>query len=219
MSQYPPGPFPSPYVPPIPGADYLGDLLAPARRAGTLMVVLGALGLTCGFCFGISSLVPLDNLPPEQLAQLQELTSDTGTSLRTLMIVSALVAGIPSLAMLICGALVRKGRKAATWVSLIIVGIQTLLLVGRTGRSLYMAMLSPGRLEWVVDAGTAGAILALFALLMVWLIQAVRRADQIRQVTQQAQWQYWQYVMQQQQAYAQWAASQQQPPPPPPAHG
>lgn len=222
MSQYPPaGQWPWPYPPPVAGGGPFADLLAPARRAGTLMMLLGALGLTCGFCFGISSLVPFDQLPAEQLEQLEQITAETGLSVRAMLIFSAVAAAAPSLAMLICGALTRKGGRAAAWTSLILVSLFAVLLAVRVGRSLIMAFGSPAPVQWLVDAATVGVVLALLVLLIVWLVQAVRRAEQLRRTMQQYQWQYWQYAAQQQQAYARWVAAQQQPPqpPPPPAQG
>ena len=68
MSQYPPQQYP-PQLPPGYGHEHLGygapgpHPLAPARRAGVMLFIVGGLMLLCGTCLGVAPwALPMDKL-------------------------------------------------------------------------------------------------------------------------------------------------------------
>ena len=243
MSQYPPSQYPPPYSPQQPA--YGGyrppqpprspeELLAPARRAGTLMIVIGALSVLCGLWIAWQSSAfdpAAPGVPPEFQRQMQQqietFESQSGMSFRTLL----LVMGVAPLAVgAVLGGLglyVRGGSFGVVITAAILTG--ALLLV--VGLVLLAGLLQSAAMGGAVVAlGVAcqcGVPFALLAVLMVWLVQAARAASQITLARQNYQAQMWHY-QQYQQAYLQQGQPPQgyppesmgygyPPPPPPPA--
>lgn len=227
--QQPPyGGYPPPEMPQSPD-----ELLAPARRAGTLMIVIGALSVLCGLwiAWQSSAFDPTGpGLPPEFQRQMQQqveaFESQTGMSFRTLLLgmgvaplaVGAVLGGL--------GFYVRNGSFGVVITAIILTG--GLLLI--TGLVLLAGLLQSVAMGGaVVAVGVAcqcGVPFALLALLMVWLVQTARAASRIALARQHYQAQMWHY-QQYQQAYLQQSQHQQdQPPagmgysypPPPQAH-
>lgn len=221
MSQYP-----SPYSTPYPYAagysyDPTGQILAPARRAGILMLVFGGLGLVCGLCLGlVAAMVPMDELIAKSGLQLPS-TAGLGMSaeqlLRGLYIVVAVLSVIASLMFLVLGVFVMRGSGGAIITSLVLCILVILALGLNLLGSGFQLMMSPGPAE-LLGAAFILIPMSLQVLLLVWLIQAMRAATQLKALQMQYQAQYWQY-QQQQQMYGQQGGYAAPPPPaaaPPP---
>ena len=216
MSQYP---WPSPYQPgygPVPGQDPVAHLLAPARRASWLSIILAVVLMACGACAGAFYFLPLDQLPPEQRAEFtrmeEQMRAQTGLSFRTAMAAAGAVMFVPALLLLVLGILVRNGSGGIAIALIVLTSL--LLLLGL----LNLATSLPG-----VARNPSAAIglcvvvipVALLGLLLYFLIGAVRNAPQLRAVREQYQSQYWQH-QQNQQTYGQpWQGAPPPPPPPP----
>ena len=220
MTQYP---WPSPYQPgygPVPGQDPVAHLLAPARRASWLSIILGVLLLACGACAGAFYLIPFDQLPPESRAEYQradeQVRAQTGMGLRQSMGLGAVILFVPALLLLVLGILVRNGGRGLS-ITLMVVTI-VLLLLG-------LLNLASGVLGVARDPRAAVGLcfvvipVALLGLLLYFLIGAVRNAGQLAAARAQHQSQYWQY-QQSQQVYGQpWQGAPPPPPPPVPPEG
>ena len=206
MSQYP-----SPY-PPKQQPSYYGqppqspaELLAPARRAGVLMITLGVLFVLGGLCMAFAGTVissgELATTPQGRQLQQQfdQLESQAGMSVRTLMLIAGacpLAAGALLGAM---GFFVRGGGMGAVITSMVLVAVLALflgfillavLVQGVAGRA--------GGAEFVGAVCVYGLPLFLLVLLLVWLIQAARASSKLEQARQQFQAQMWHYQQQQQ---------------------
>lgn len=220
MSQYPQYPqYPPPYSPTPPG--YGGyapqspdQLLAPARRAGVLMIVLGVLFVLAGLCLAFVSRMldhpEFTNQPGylEMKQQMDQLEAQAGTSVQTVMLI---MGAIPLALGALLGGLgfaVRGGGLVPVVLSIALTGL-LLLLVGLVvlGGLLQGAVGNPAQLVGVLCF--YGIPFLMLALLMVWLVQAARASSQIVAARQQYQAQVWQY-QQQQQNYLQNPGQQQQ---------
>lgn len=204
MSQYPQN-YPSPqppigYMHPMPPPDPRG----PAKRAGTLMIVIGSLGLLCGVCFGAMSFLPFDQI----MAQSgQRPPLPPGMSLSSFIVIMKITAAlvlVGSAAELLLGIFVRRGTGGVIMSALV-------FSVLATGYFLLNAVGS------VVMGGGGNPLAALvmgfvlvgvFVTQIVLLIRARQAAPFVQRAGADYQAQYVQY-MQQQQLY-------QQPMPPPP---
>src|SRR4051812_36856777 len=125
MSQYPPSPYSVPYQYPVGYAyDPYGQYLGPARRAGLLMIILGALFAVYAACNGIAFFA----LPADQIMRnnqvfakdAPQLDADTMKVLGVIFSTLVLVIGV---AMIVLGVLVRRNNSAAIVTGLIIVGM------------------------------------------------------------------------------------------------
>ena len=212
MTQYP-------YTPPTQyaaGYDYYqSDPLAPARRAGLLMYILGGIVLLSGFCcIGMGQALPkLMAEQPEAFVGLEQIPEATPQLLqRTLYIFSGIIF-VGGVGMIVLGRFVRAASKGAIITS-IVIAILAVLLLGIWLLGAAPTLLSP---PGVHSLGLCMLVvpIALFVLLIVWLFGAMRGVD--RAMASSYAMQYWQYA-QQQQAYAQgqYPAPPQTPPPTPP---
>src|SRR2546423_8046308 len=109
MSQYPQSPQQMPYGYPGYGGPGMFDPLSRAKRAGTLMIVLGIIGLLCGGMSGFMAsnwdqIMAME--PPEIRAALAEMKPIT-------MIHAAEAMGVVSFLLLVLGIIVRRGAKWA----------------------------------------------------------------------------------------------------------
>jgi hypothetical protein len=196
-----------------PGYDYgQGDVLAPAKRAGIMMYVLGGLVLASSACC-VGAGVSLPRLMaerPEAFAELQEIPNASIGMIQISMYIMAGFVFVGGLVMIILGTFVRGGSKGAIITSLIVTVLAMLLLALWLLTSAARLLSPPG----VHSLGLCILIapLALFGLLLYFLIAAMRGAD--RAMAGQYAMQYWQYA-QQQQAYGQQYGYPQQPPQPP----
>jgi hypothetical protein len=217
MSQYPQ--FPSPYQAPpyaihTPAYDPTSPLLAPARRAGLLMIILGSALAVYSLCNGVSALV----LPADKLLEANPLArSDANVvspqTLKTVGVVFSAVMLLVGMAMIVLGVLTRQNSSPAIVTGIILSSILALL-----AGVFVLVMLVTG-LTAPLMFGLACVLaipLALLILNLFWLVQALRAVPQLRAMHAQYQAQFWQY-QQSQQAYAQQPWYGGAPPPPPPA--
>lgn len=177
MSQ-PPWMPPTGYAPPGDFWSYYGSTpdaaLVSARRAGTLLAILGVLGVLMGSCVGIGITQVTDaQLAPivEQLRQQPSMQGPEVTPrvLRTIYATFGAFIGVGGLILVALGLLARSGRKVWLIVALIACG---LLLAA-------MALLALSSLAGGIAtfAGTAAMLAlpaAMFGLAVAWLAQALR---------------------------------------------
>lgn len=228
MSQYPPSPY-GPYQPSSPytapgypapyGYGYGPDLLAPARRAGIMMFVLGLLMTACsGLCIASVIFGLLDQAVQQDPRILQQIEqAQLGMdALQFVKVLYGTCGGLGSLLGLILVALafpVRKGGMASSIIALVLCVLTTLMFLFFT----VAAPLSGDPTAILV--GLPG--LGIFGALVVMLAMAIRSISRHNTAMRQMQAQWMQY---QQQYYGQMSlgavgsgyAQQQQPPPPPP---
>jgi hypothetical protein len=184
------------------------ELLRPARRASWMMIILAILlGLAGTCCLGFGTLTPWGRLPPESLTQMHELEAQSGVSMKTLFIMSSVVALVPALLLGVIGYFVRRGSITAIVMGILLDGLILLLLMIVLLNALAAA--AGGK---PLDAATGLLMFSIFfvafGLLLVWLIQAARTSGRLGEAKLAQQARNWQ-AYQQQQAY------QQYPPPPP----
>jgi hypothetical protein len=220
VSQFPPpyspqqpayGGYPPPRPPESPD-----ELLAPARRAGTMMIVVGAMSVLCGLFlawqardFDASS-AATPELRKQMEQQIELVESQTGASFQTLMFVAAFVPLAVGALVGGVGFFVRGGSLASVIIGAILVG--GLVLV--TGLVLIAGLIQgavAGPVVAIASLCIYGLPLALLGLLFVWLLQAARAASRVALARQQYQAQLWQY-QQYQQAYLQQGQQTQAPP-------
>ncbi len=226
MSQYP-SPYSPPPVPPNYGYDFnyyqpQQDVLAPARRAGVIMFIMGGLLAIGGLCCGaVGALAPLDEI----IRQNPTLSSTPGVT-PELMQVSVIVMGVLALlfgmALLILGYFVRGGGMAPVVTSIVLVGMAVLggALVVVSG--MFQLQRGGGGPEMFLGMCIYILPLVLLIVLLAQLIRAAKMAPRIAMMKSQYQQQYWQYQQQQQMYQAGYVAppppaAQQTPAPPAPA--
>ena len=172
------------------------DYLAVARKAGILMFVIGGLVLLAGTCNMLSAFVSSPNEVLEsQKRMIGESPLDPQT-MRVATITFAVLTIADGLAMILLGALVRRGSMAATIASIVLTSLVLLLLALMVLGSIVAATAEP--LLGIVACFFAIPA-ALHGWLLIWLIQSTRGISEQKRVEQQYQQQYWQY----QQQYAQ----------------
>jgi len=196
MSQYP-----SPYTPPEPepyygytpgGADYL----AKPRRAGLLMIVLGMAGLLFGGC-----MVGIAFMPPQFYEQLKAQSTAGRVPTPSEMTMSGMIILVPSIILILFGAIVRTGRRWAVITSM----VMTALLLAYFALMLVMILLAGGQAgivgtQLLASVAMFGVIIGAFTFQFLGLRAALRSIRELRE---------WQY--------AQWYASQPQSPQDPPS--
>ena len=208
---------PAPYTPPsqyAAGYDYYqNDPLAPARRAGMLMYLIGGVGLLSSFCcIGMGAMLPtLMAQQPEAFAEVQQIPQATPEFIQRSLFIFGGIIFIGGIGLILLGRFVRDGSKGAIITSMVLSILATLLLVIWLLFSAATLLSPPGPHTF----GLCFLIvpLALFILLVVWLISALRGVD--RAAAANYAMQYWQYA-QQQQAYGQPPYPPQPPSPSPP---
>lgn len=219
--------YPSPYSPPpYPPQGYVTaygygpseDLFAPARRAGILMIVLGALTIVIGLCMGLGgAMLPqmMDQMPADQRQMFDQMQQQLPPSitLSGIFLVFACVMVVVGLLYIVLGLFTRRGGLGIVITSIVLTTLVSLVLLVSTIGSLT----HPGQ---AMGACTTVIALALFVLLLAWLVQAARATSRISQMQADYQAQYQQYLRAQQmygqQGYGYGAP---QAPPPPPASG
>jgi hypothetical protein len=213
MSQYPP-PYSQPPVQPNYGYDFSyyqsqDDLLAPARRAGVMMFVIGGLlalgGLCCG---GLGAFAPIEQV----MAQNPMLNSTPGMTVEILkmgIIVMGVLALLFGLAMLVLGYFVRGGGIIPVVIAIVLVALATLFnLVNLASTAMQVRGGGP---EMLGGMCVNVIPLVMLLVLLAMLIQAAKAAPRVAMMKSQYQQQLWQYQQQQQMYQAGYVA----PPPPP----
>jgi hypothetical protein len=205
--------YPSPYQPPPPQQQppYYGappqtpaQLLAPARRAGILMIVLGVLGVMAGLCMaGVSAFVgsgqaATDPQFREFQAQVQEIESKSGLSAQTVFLVMGAVPLAVGALMGGMGFFVRGGGLVPVVLSMTLTGLLVLVFAFLVIAGLIQGGASGNAQLLVGTVCVYGLPLAMMILLIVWLIQALRASTRLDLAKQQFQAQVWQYQQQQQ---------------------
>jgi hypothetical protein len=219
MSQYP-----SPYTPPSTpqqqqqlnyGYDFryyqpTDDLLAPARRAGVLLFVVGGLLALGGLCCGaLGTLAPLD----EVMAQNPVLNSTPGVTVEMLkvgIIVLGVLALLFGMALLVLGYFVRGGGMVPVVIAIVLVVLALLFnLLNLVSTAVQLRGAGPQ----IFGALCVNMLpLVLLIVLLVSLVQAARAAPRLAMMRSQYQQQYWQYQQQQQMYQAGYVAPPTMPP-------
>lgn len=201
----------SPYMPPsqdLGGSwvDPYAPLLIPARRAGLLMVVLGALAAAGSGCLSVvvaaaweQVLAASPDLVRAELANKQDL-------MQIVYVAMGVIGLLFGVGYIVLGIFVRRGGLEAAITALVLTIVATLLLlVNVIGSASMLFDTAANQATALMGVCMTGVPLALLVLLLVWLIEAVRNAPKIK-AARQYQAAYWQ------QQYPQpW-----QPPPSPP---
>ena len=169
--------YPSPYSPPPAGYGMSygygvpEDLLAPARRAGLLMIILGALTIVVGLCMGLCSVMlpqMLDQMQPDQRDMFDQMQQRIPFSLSTFLLIMAIMMLAVGIIYIILGLFTRRGGMGIVITSIVLTTLVTLFLLISTVGSLFQPNGAAGACMSIV-------VLGLFILLLVWLIQAARR--------------------------------------------
>jgi hypothetical protein len=215
MSQYP-----SPYTPPPwqPSYGYYPppqDFSRHARRASTLMFILGGLILLLGVCNTLSGLFVPTQEALERQRQMFPVNAQmpfSAETLKAITIVSAVITMLVGAGLVTLGTGVRRGGTASTITSLVLVSILLLFTGLVTLASLLAGLAAPVMFVFACISAPAAAM---FVLLVVWLVAALRAVSNWNAAQRQYQAQYWQY-QQNMQAYGTPPVTQM---PPPPASG
>ena len=180
-------------------AGQYSDSLAPARRASTLLFILGT--VLAGF--GLCNLISTAAVSSQEMIDMQQRFIPKDQALpfspetyKTIAIAMQGTVVLFGLVLLALGVPVRSGSSAATITALVVTGIILLLLAFFALISLIAAFVAPplAAMMCVLIFPIAG-----FSLLFMWLLQAMRTANVAKSATQQYATQYWQYYQQQQQ--------------------
>jgi len=199
MSQYP-----SPYTPPPWPMNYAHkaqpqDFSRHARRASTLMFIIGGLILLLGSCNAISTLL----VPAEQQLQRQRemLPSSaqmpfSAQTLKAISVVSAVVMMLIGAGLVTLGTGVRRGGTTSTVTALVLASLMLALSGLVTLCSILLGLAAPAMF---LISCVSGPGAALMGLLIVWLIGALRATSNWNAAQRQYQAQYWQYQQNMQQ--------------------
>jgi hypothetical protein len=213
MSQYP-----SPYSPPPypQNAGYYNpygfDPRGPAKRAGLLMIIVGAIATLFALCMvGVTQILRTTTLPPELAAQMHQMESN-GVTAAAIFMTMGVAFFIFAVLEIVLGLFVRTGNTVAIGLSLIgtavvLVIFAVFVLVGTANALMHAPQAVAGLMIWLVP-------LALLVLQLIWLITAIRAAPRMAMAQQQYQAQLWQY-QQNIQAYGGYGQALSPPPPPP----
>jgi hypothetical protein len=197
-------------------APYPIDLLRPAKRAGLLMIIIGAVTVMLAMCMvGVGQLLKSMAVPPELAAQIQQLESKGITVGEYFAVVGGIFL-IFAIAEIVLGIFVRLGKTIAIILSMIGTSI-VLILLALTILFAILGSLSQAGPQMIFGAILWFVPLVLLGLQLMWLIGASRGNSRVALAQQQYQAQYWQY-QQNMQAYSGYG---QLPPPPiqPPTGG
>ncbi len=178
MSQYPVGYDPQyafwSYYSPAPEA-----LLAPAKWAGWVMIVLGTLLLLLGTCNGVTSYVVSDETLLKQIQEMPKQETPftiTPDLMRTLNLVMAIVIAVYALVLIVLGVFVRRGTLLPIILSMLVIALPLLLV---TGMVLFSAVAGAAALIGMALIACFPAILMIAALVL--LIRAAANTSKIAQ--------------------------------------
>lgn len=179
MSQYP-SPYQTPPAPQgYPGYYYQDPLsagLAPCRRAGILMIVVGVLALLAGGCL----VAAFNSVPLEQVLAQQGMTLPPGATveqLRREVTGWGTAVGVVGILFVVLAFFVRRGSRGPSVAATVLTGLSigvcllnvvSALIVGRGGQAVQAVCLM------IVPIG-------LLVFQFAWLIQSMRAAHAVRQ--------------------------------------
>ena len=196
---------PSPYGQHVPMNLYGADPLTPSRRschiAAIVLFVVGGLICLLGFCLLGSGLIVSSNLiPPEDMAQLDEMQSQIGMPFGLILAISGGCACLPGVLYVVLGFFVYRASRIAIIFSLIVTGLIAMLTLLNAGGSIMNARSESSASllgMFCVQVVILGILAALFMLLLRAFRAAVRPVEP--QTAYTAQWQqyYQQYYSQQ----------------------
>jgi hypothetical protein len=205
--------YPSPYSPPdVPAWDTFGlpeEVMRPARRASLLLLLLCGLALACAAIIYLFSFVSLDQMPADERQQLEQIVVQSGLDFKTYFHIAACSALVAGVILGLLGLLVRGGRRAAIYVSLVVAAI----LLTCTGIGILSDLANASRIGPLALVPPIGLAI-LLVLLEIQLINAAKNARIARAMAAQYQMQLWQSLQGQPVATNDYAAA---PLPPPPA--
>src|SRR4051794_26258175 len=190
------------------GGSPMDALLAPAKRAMWLMLILGILSILFGGCFAaLGGMWPQisQQMPPESRAQIDRLEQQLqGVQVETYFLIAGVVTLVVGALHVALSFFVRRGTLIPVVFGIVLGGGMLLLLAVAL-----LGNLMTGQAGGICFGGIG---VALWGLLLVFLIQAATRSGQVAAARSAAGYggaqyaaQYWQY---------QHAQQQQQPPPP-----
>ncbi len=224
MSQYPPA-YPSGPIPyQSPGTQFnpLEDLLAPAKRAGILMIIVGSLGILCGGCASVvgvmfDQIMQNPQMPAQQRQVILQAQAQAGVNIGAVVIGMGVAIIIGSLVYLVMGIIVRRGRGFGVYGSMVLSIVCAILLAfGLLGTLLQLSQMQIA--DVAINLIILTTAMVSQAVIVAWLVQAARNIRRIREM--QDYQNYYMYA-QQQAAYQQnpygqgaWPGYPQQPQPP-----
>jgi hypothetical protein len=193
MSQYPVGYDPQysfwPYYQATPQ-----QLLAPAKWAGVLMIVLGVIVLLIATCSGASSYIASDKELLEQLEQFpkqEQAVTFSPTTMRTINLVMVGIMGVYGIGLMVLGAWVRSGRLLPVILSLASIVLPLLFMM-----CMFLASFTLGAAGVIAFVVIAFFPLVLMIACLVFLIRAAGNTSKIAQSQQQMTAMYQQQMQQ-----------------------
>jgi hypothetical protein len=125
--------FPPPYSPPMTDFNVPPlmppQMLRPARQASVLLFILAGLALVLAMMAMFLSVVPADQLPPEELQNLQRLVEPMGWTVKTYFHVMAAMMGGMGVILCVLGLLVRGGGRVAIVLAMMMNGLLMLMVL------------------------------------------------------------------------------------------
>jgi hypothetical protein len=212
VSQFPsqPPPFPTPYEPPrfhdYRNAPQIPELLAPGRRAATVMFILGGLALACGTLFGTA----MSKMPDAALIHSSgmKMPDTTGLPFTPIQLLRASIL-IGAIAMVLVGVtynllaiFVRRGSRVAAIIGIVLSGLAVIWVLFNGIYAFFAAGNMPAG---VCTLGFVGVMVPVLVTLMRWLAQSLPAARHLAAYRQQL-------AMQQMHLYHQQQTHQQFPP-------
>jgi hypothetical protein len=164
------------------------EALRSARQASVILFVLAGLALAGGLLFMAASRINPASFSPEQRDQFQQMVTQTGMPLKTILLFFGWIMLIPGLLMLTLGFLVRTGRLGAIITAMVCNGLLLIMATVATLQNLFFP--SPSGPIGACPFVGAGAIMI---LLMLRLFAAARAASAAKSMTAQYYLQYMQF--------------------------
>jgi hypothetical protein len=181
--------YPSPYTPPpyVGGMNYSGgggDPRGPFRRAGVLLIVLGALGLLAGLCITASlAMVPFDQVIAQSGMPPEAFNGYTPQALKMVALIGFGLIALAGLVFLLLGVFVFRASRGAALGAAVITGL-ALGLGALWMLSAFVAAATQRIPQMALAICVFSIPMLLLILTMLFLVQALR-AGNVRQMTQQ----------------------------------
>ncbi|MCS7034194.1 MAG: hypothetical protein NZ561_09390 [Phycisphaerae bacterium] len=181
MTHSPTGPptppmYPSPYFYAPPWG--MTHPLAPARRAGVFMIVLGVLLLLLGGCVGaMGVLIPQIAQTPEISQAISRLEEQMNLSASIVFLTTGALIVVAAFVQMTLGVLVRGGGLGVVVTGIVFTSLLLLYLLVNAVAAVFVPGGLVGAFMCLIGAG-------LFGLQLAWLIQAARNAGQVAAMRQ-----------------------------------